>query len=359
MHFVDLAGSERLDQTMATGDRAKESVSINQGLLSLNRVIEALGNKEHHVPFRESALTRLLKDSLGGNSVTYLIACISPARVNSKESCGTLKWARQARNISNKPIPQSKPDSADDEDRRLMKKKISDLLSLLSSFSMKCCGGCRSALFDCVRSMNINVDGLECEPIGCVTNCALRNGESCISDGSSSQSSPVGSSLVVSDGSSAMVATPISSMKRQIEDPKLLVSKFLCANNRLSHGNTVPDFGSSLNEENSMIGMAVSEDELSNKRRDTSTILIQTPVKASKSASKKIPASKIGVSDPFINYLLDSSCSDFCLCKGKCSTRRCICRDNDRFCSQSCGCDDSKCSCREPKCRKNGIQRSR
>jgi kinesin family member 21 len=72
-HFVDLAGSERLHRTGATGERAKEGISINCGLLALGNVISALGDKSKramHVPYRDSKLTRLLQDSLGGNSRT-------------------------------------------------------------------------------------------------------------------------------------------------------------------------------------------------------------------------------------------------------------------------------------------------
>ena len=79
-HFVDLAGSERLKRTGATGDRAKEGISINSGLLALGNVISALGDKSKkssHVPYRDSKITRLLQDSLGGNSRTIMIACIS------------------------------------------------------------------------------------------------------------------------------------------------------------------------------------------------------------------------------------------------------------------------------------------
>ncbi|KAK6027228.1 kinesin motor domain protein, partial [Ostertagia ostertagi] len=81
-HFVDLAGSERLKRTGATGDRAKEGISINCGLLALGNVISALGGangKVSHVPYRDSKLTRLLQDSLGGNSRTLMVACVSPS----------------------------------------------------------------------------------------------------------------------------------------------------------------------------------------------------------------------------------------------------------------------------------------
>ncbi|XP_067863557.1 kinesin-like protein KIF21B isoform X2 [Heptranchias perlo] len=106
-HFVDLAGSERLKRTGAIGERAKEGISINCGLLSLGNVISALGDqskKSHHVPYRDSKLTRLLQDSLGGNSRTIMIACISPSDRDFMETLNTLKYANRARNIKNKVV---------------------------------------------------------------------------------------------------------------------------------------------------------------------------------------------------------------------------------------------------------------
>ncbi|XP_054278037.1 kinesin-like protein KIF21A [Macrosteles quadrilineatus] len=104
-HFVDLAGSERLKRTGATGERAKEGISINCGLLALGNVISALGDKSKralHVPYRDSKLTRLLQDSLGGNSRTVMIACVSPSDRDFMETLNTLKYANRARNIQNK-----------------------------------------------------------------------------------------------------------------------------------------------------------------------------------------------------------------------------------------------------------------
>ncbi|CAG8438739.1 7862_t:CDS:2 [Ambispora gerdemannii] len=103
-NFVDLAGSERMKRTKATGDRAKEGIAINGGLLALGNVISALGDeskKAIHVPYRDSKLTRLLQDSLGGNSHTLMLACISPADTSFCESLNTLKYANRARNIKN------------------------------------------------------------------------------------------------------------------------------------------------------------------------------------------------------------------------------------------------------------------
>ncbi|KAH7060277.1 hypothetical protein BKA57DRAFT_373342, partial [Linnemannia elongata] len=106
-HFVDLAGSERLKRTRAVGDRAKEGISINSGLLALGNVISALGDesrKSSHVPYRDSKLTRLLQDSLGGNSATLMLACVSGADADVSETISTLVYANRARNIRNRVV---------------------------------------------------------------------------------------------------------------------------------------------------------------------------------------------------------------------------------------------------------------
>ncbi|KAF8311679.1 uncharacterized protein EI90DRAFT_3160391 [Cantharellus anzutake] len=123
-HFVDLAGSERLKRTAAQGDRVKEGISINSGLLALGNVISALGDPSRartigngtaiHVPYRDSKLTRLLQDSLGGNAHTLMIACVSPAEWNVGETVNTLKYANRARNIKNKAEIREKEDGWDD-----------------------------------------------------------------------------------------------------------------------------------------------------------------------------------------------------------------------------------------------------
>ncbi|KNH07404.1 hypothetical protein XU18_1936 [Perkinsela sp. CCAP 1560/4] len=113
--IVDLAGSERQKKTGATGFRLKESIHINSGLLSLGNVISCLCEQEEfpgrriHVPYRDSKLTRVLQDSLGGNSVTVMLACISPADSNFEETLNTLKYANRAKNIRNKPIRNLDP----------------------------------------------------------------------------------------------------------------------------------------------------------------------------------------------------------------------------------------------------------
>ncbi|XP_051000714.1 kinesin-like protein KIF16B isoform X8 [Acomys russatus] len=115
IHLVDLAGSERADATGATGVRLKEGGNINKSLVTLGNVISALADlsqdaanplvkkRQVFVPYRDSVLTWLLKDSLGGNSKTIMIATISPADVNYGETLSTLRYANRAKNIINKP----------------------------------------------------------------------------------------------------------------------------------------------------------------------------------------------------------------------------------------------------------------
>ncbi|TDH17088.1 hypothetical protein EPR50_G00005140 [Perca flavescens] len=110
-HFVDLAGSERILKTGNTGERLKESIQINSGLLALGNVIGALGDpkrKGSHIPYRDSKITRILKDSLGGNSKTLMIACISPSSSDFDESLNTLNYATRARNIQNRAMVNCK-----------------------------------------------------------------------------------------------------------------------------------------------------------------------------------------------------------------------------------------------------------
>ena len=105
LHFVDLAGSERLKNTGAHGDRAKEGISINAGLASLGKVISQLSSRQSgsHVSYRDSKLTRLLQDSLGGNAITYMIACVTPAEFHLSETLNTVQYAQRARAIQSKP----------------------------------------------------------------------------------------------------------------------------------------------------------------------------------------------------------------------------------------------------------------
>lgn len=102
-NLVDLAGSENIGRSGAENKRAREAGMINQSLLTLGRVINALVDKASHVPYRESKLTRLLQDSLGGRTKTYIIATVSPAKSNLEETLSTLEYALRAKSIRNKP----------------------------------------------------------------------------------------------------------------------------------------------------------------------------------------------------------------------------------------------------------------
>ncbi|XP_078079647.1 kinesin-like protein KIF11 isoform X1 [Mustelus asterias] len=103
LNLVDLAGSENIGRSGAVDKRAREAGNINQSLLTLGRVITALVERAPHVPYRESKLTRILQDSLGGRTKTSIIATISPASVNFEETISTLDYAYRAKNIMNKP----------------------------------------------------------------------------------------------------------------------------------------------------------------------------------------------------------------------------------------------------------------
>ncbi|XP_032356722.1 kinesin family member 3Cb [Etheostoma spectabile] len=113
LNMVDLAGSERQSKTGAKGKRLKEAAKINLSLSALGNVISALVNgKSTHVPYRDSKLTRLLQDSLGGNAKTVMIATVGPSHKNFDESLSTLRYASRAKNIKNKPRINEDPKDA-------------------------------------------------------------------------------------------------------------------------------------------------------------------------------------------------------------------------------------------------------
>ncbi|KAL5112880.1 Kinesin-like protein KIF11 [Taenia crassiceps] len=103
LNLVDLAGSENIGRSGALDKRAREAGSINQSLLTLGRVITCLVDHSPHIPYRESKLTRLLQDSLGGKTKTSIIATIGPGSSSLEETISTLDYAHRAKNIQNRP----------------------------------------------------------------------------------------------------------------------------------------------------------------------------------------------------------------------------------------------------------------
>ena len=106
LNLVDLAGSERILKSGAEGQTLKEAAKINLSLLTLGNVISALaeGKRGAHIPYRNSKLTRILEDSLGGNSRTIMIAAINPSARNASETVQTLRYAHRVKNIVNVPV---------------------------------------------------------------------------------------------------------------------------------------------------------------------------------------------------------------------------------------------------------------
>ncbi|KAF4696661.1 hypothetical protein FOZ60_016671 [Perkinsus olseni] len=131
INLVDLAGSERQDKSGASGGRLKEAIAINQSLSTLARVISGLAeNKTAHIPFRNSKLTFLLKDSLSGNSKTFMVACISPALTELSETVSTLRFAHSAKMVKTRARQNTiKPDA----EMEALRKELKDLGQQLST----------------------------------------------------------------------------------------------------------------------------------------------------------------------------------------------------------------------------------
>ncbi|XP_065205081.1 osmotic avoidance abnormal protein 3 isoform X2 [Planococcus citri] len=135
LNLVDLAGSERQAKTGATGDRLKEATKINLSLSALGNVISALvDGKSKHIPYRDSKLTRLLQDSLGGNTKTLMVACLSPADNNYDETLSTLRYANRAKNICNKPHINEDPKDTKLREYQDEIQKLRQLLEQNSNF---------------------------------------------------------------------------------------------------------------------------------------------------------------------------------------------------------------------------------
>jgi hypothetical protein len=156
-HLLDLAGSERVKRTGAVGQRFREGVAINTSLLALGNVICALsddaargggggsGARGAHIPYRDSKLTRLLQDSLGGNSKTCMVACVSSAEANLEESLNTLRYAARARAIRNAPKINRGAGGAADAALAALRAEVARLQEALRAEQGGGCGAARAA----------------------------------------------------------------------------------------------------------------------------------------------------------------------------------------------------------------------
>ena len=130
LNLVDLAGSERVGKTNATGQTFDEGKKINLSLTALGSVIDALSQNRKYIPYKDSKLTRLLADSLGGNTKTVMFANISPASYNYDETLGTLRYASRAKLIKNAPVVNEDPKDAllrkYEEEIKALKEKLAN-----------------------------------------------------------------------------------------------------------------------------------------------------------------------------------------------------------------------------------------
>ena len=134
LHLVDLAGSEKQKQTNADKERLEEAKKINLSLSSLGNVIKALvDGKSSHIPYRDSKLTRLLQDSLGGNTKTLMITAVSPSSDSYEETLSTLRYADRAKNIKNIPKINEDPKDALLREYEEEIKKLKQMISQMST----------------------------------------------------------------------------------------------------------------------------------------------------------------------------------------------------------------------------------
>lgn len=191
LNLVDLAGSERQAKTGATGNRLKEATKINLSLSALGNVISALvDGRSSHIPYRDSKLTRLLQDSLGGNAKTIMVANFGPSKFNYDETLTTLRYANRAKNIKNKPRVNEDPKDAM---LREFQEEISRLKAQLANVNpkekrKKSAGG--------KKKMHSSVDGVGSASS---SNLGLEESMEASSMGSSTVSSPTGGEGQIED----------------------------------------------------------------------------------------------------------------------------------------------------------------
>lgn len=164
LNLIDLAGSERQKTSDTQGERLKEAANINKSLMCLGQVInslyENLKGKKLFVNYRDSKLTYLLKDSLGGNSKTTIIACVSPSSLNIQESISTLNFADRAKQIRNK-VRINEISEGSNEVLKLEIKKLTEELNLIKM---------NRSEENISQISNINIDNYENDEVKVILN---------------------------------------------------------------------------------------------------------------------------------------------------------------------------------------------
>ena len=143
LNLVDLAGSERIKKSESTGIRMKEALHINTSLTALGKVVMSLDPSAgaSHVPYRDSKLTRLLQNSLGGNSYTTVIATVHPVRKYMEECLSTLQFANRCRNVQNMPRVNYLSDATGGDPQKRIKKLLEEIAALRQQLAVAKAGG--------------------------------------------------------------------------------------------------------------------------------------------------------------------------------------------------------------------------
>jgi hypothetical protein len=142
LNIVDLAGSERVERSLSVGQRFKEAVNINKSLSALGTVVMALSSGDYsYIPYRDSKLTRLLQESLGGNSYTTLIATVTMASADFDESLNTLHFANRCQNVNNQPHINYVDSGDENEKNAIIMKLMAEIAELQQRLQVPC-GAC-------------------------------------------------------------------------------------------------------------------------------------------------------------------------------------------------------------------------
>lgn len=167
INLVDLAGSEKAGQTGATGDRLKEGCAINKSLTVLGQVISTLADKacgkakKEVVPYRDSVLTRILQNALGGNSKTIMICALSPSSTNYEETLSTLRYAERAKKIENKAVVNESPQERMIRELKEENEKLRKMLMGMSGTGVRDDPEARRKMEDLQEELNANMSAMQ------------------------------------------------------------------------------------------------------------------------------------------------------------------------------------------------------